>query len=609
MNTPKSIESFLIQSKNGYQNLKQKWYTLSSTKLVFYSVLIGVVGGLAAQFFSECVHLATKYLITGIAGYSPPGLPREGGNLVESFGKYGRWLIPVVTTLGGLVSGWLVYTFAPEAEGHGTDAAVKAYHQHGGRIRGRVPLVKTFASAITIGSGGAAGREGPTAQITAGVGSVVAGWLGLDDRTRRLMVLAGIAAGLSAIFRSPLGTAIFAIEILYTDMEFEARMLVYTVIAAVVAYAVNGAFMGWEPIFTLSEGTSFHDPIHLLWYSVLGIIAGVLGAVLPSVFYYTRDFFQKLTMPKKLKPALGGLLLGLMAMALPQVLGGGYGWMQMAIEGKLAIGMLAILSVAKIVALSFTISSGGSGGVFAPTLFSGTMLGAFVATAANTLFPYTHLSVAAFAVVGMAAFFAGAARVPIATLLMVSEMTGGYKLMVPTMLAVVLSYMIQSWLTRNAKYPTLYQAQVRNRSQSPVHHTEYLNTALSIVKGSKIKLSDNLTPINMKDLLRVGMPVTIDDNGRSVYLGTVRKASHLVGKSLKEIFQGKGHLLIMSILRKENFLIPDGETVLEPWDRLVVVISRSEYDTYRDLIRIPYLESMRYSDLRNGPDESKAAPG
>jgi len=199
--------------------------------------------------------------------------------------------------------------------------------------------------------------------------------------------------------------------------------------------------------------------------------------------------------------------------------------------------------------------------------------------------------------------------VPIATLLMVSEMTGGYKLMVPTMLAVVLSYMIQSWLTRNAKYPTLYQAQVRNRSQSPVHHTEYLNTALSIVKGSKIKLSDNLTPINMKDLLRVGMPVTIDDNGRSVYLGTVRKASHHVGKSLKEIFQGKGHLLIMSILRKENFLIPDGETVLEPWDRLVVVISRSEYDSYRDLIRIPYLESMRYSDLRNGPDESKAAPG
>ncbi|MCF7797455.1 MAG: chloride channel protein [Lentisphaeria bacterium] len=596
MHTPKSIESFLIQSKHGYRNLKQKIYGMSSTKLVFYSVLIGVVGGLAAQFFSECVHLANKYLLSGLAGYSAPGLPREGGVLRETFGQYGRWLIPAVTTLGGLISGWLVYTFAPEAEGHGTDGAVKAYHQNGGRIRGRVPLVKTVASAITIGSGGAAGREGPTAQITAGVGSVLAGWLGLDDRTRRLMVLAGIAAGLSAIFRSPLGAALFAIEILYSEMEFEARMLVYTVIAAVVAYAVNGAFMGWEPIFSLPESTAFHDPVHLLWYSVLGIIAGIMGAIIPTVFYRTRDFFHNLKIPVKLKPALGGLLLGLMALALPQILGGGYGWMQLAIDGKLAIGMLAILSVAKIIALSFTISSGGSGGVFAPTLFSGTMLGALVATVANTLFPNTGLSVAAFGVVGMAAFFAGAARVPIATLLMVAEMTGGYKLMVPTMLTVVLSYMIQSWLTRNAKYSTLYQAQVRNRSQSPVHHAEYLKTALKIVKGTKTKLSDDLTPINMKDLLRVGMPVTLDDNGRSVFMGVVRKASPLVGKSLKEIFQGKGHLLIMSILRAGKFLIPDGDTVLEPWDRLVVVISREEYDNYRDMIRIPYLESLHFAD-------------
>lgn len=595
----KSIEYFLIQSKQGYRNLKQKIYGMSSTKLVFYSVLIGVVGGLAAQLFSECVHLANKYLLTGLAGYSAPGLPREGGVLRETFGQYGRWLIPVVTTLGGLISGWLVYTFAPEAEGHGTDGAVKAYHQNGGRIRGRVPLVKTIASAITIGSGGAAGREGPTAQITAGVGSVLAGWLGLDDRTRRLMVLAGVAAGLSAIFRSPLGAALFAIEILYSEMEFEARMLVYTVIAAVVAYAVNGAFMGWEPIFTLPESTAFHDPLHLLWYSVLGIIAGIMGAIIPTIFYRTRDFFHKLKIPVKLKPALGGLLLGLMALALPQILGGGYGWMQLAIEGKLAIGLLATLSVAKIIALSLTISSGGSGGVFAPTLFSGTMLGALVATVANTLFPSTGLSVAAFGVVGMAAFFAGAARVPMATLLMVSEMTGGYKLMVPTMLSVVLSYMIQSWLTRTAKYPTLYQAQVKNRSQSPVHHAEYLKTALNIVKGAKTKLADDLTPINMKDLLRVGMPVTLDDHGRSVYMAVVRKTSPMVGKPISEIFQGKGHLLIMSILRNEKFLIPDGDTILEPWDRLVVVISREEYDNYRDMLRIPYLESRYFADSQH----------
>ncbi len=195
------------------------------------------------------LHWANLILLTGIAGYHPPGLPEEGGVLREQVGPYGLWLIPLATTLGGLVSGVLVYWLAPEAEGHGTDTAVKAFHFTGGRLRYRIPLLKMIASAITIGSCGAAGREGPIALISAGVGSAHADLGRRTEEERRVLVLVGMAAGLSAIFRSPLGAAVFAIEVLYRDMEFEVRALLYALLAAVAAYTVNGPFVGWEPLF------------------------------------------------------------------------------------------------------------------------------------------------------------------------------------------------------------------------------------------------------------------------------------------------------------------------------------------------------------------------
>jgi len=190
-------------------------------RLLFYSALIGIAGGLGAQLFVWILNLAERLLLFGIAGYRPP----EPGSLNPQpfFTESAYWLIPVATTLGGLLSGILVYTFAPEAEGHGTDAAVEAFHFKGGKVRPIVPLIKVFASAITIGSGGAAGREGPTAQISVGVGSMLADFLHLPDEDRRILVLAGMAAGLAAIFRSPLGMAIFSVEILYSGMAFENR--------------------------------------------------------------------------------------------------------------------------------------------------------------------------------------------------------------------------------------------------------------------------------------------------------------------------------------------------------------------------------------------------
>jgi CIC family chloride channel protein len=190
-------------------------------RLLSYSAVVGVAGGLAAQIFVWLLNLAERLFLVGLAGYKPP----EAGTLNPGpiLGSWGLWLIPVATTLGGLLSGVLVYTLAPEAEGHGTDAAVEAFHFKDGKIRPIVPLVKAVASAVTIGSGGAAGREGPTAQISVGVGSILAGLLRLSGEERRILVLAGMAAGLAAIFRSPLGMAIFAVETLYSGMAFENR--------------------------------------------------------------------------------------------------------------------------------------------------------------------------------------------------------------------------------------------------------------------------------------------------------------------------------------------------------------------------------------------------
>ena len=344
-------------------------------RLLFDSVLLGIVGGLGAQILMWMLRLSGHLFLVWFAGYRPPGLPEEGGVLREVIGPHGLWLVPIATTLGGLISGALVYGLAPETEGHGTDTVVKAVHYTGSVLRARVAPVKMLASAITIGSGGSAGREGPIALIAAGFGSVYASLLHRPEKERRLLVLMGMAAGLSAIFRSPIGTAIFAVEVLYGGMDFEADALIYCMLAAIVAYAVNGWFVGWRSLFQVPARVPATGLADYGWYVALGAASGVVATILPEVFYRMRDAFVALRVPAWIKPAVGGLGLGLLALRLPQVLGGGYGWIQEAIDGRLALHLLLVLLVAKMVAMSLTVSSGGSGGVFAPSLYVGAMLG------------------------------------------------------------------------------------------------------------------------------------------------------------------------------------------------------------------------------------------
>ncbi|HEY2848982.1 MAG TPA: chloride channel protein [Gemmatimonadaceae bacterium] len=422
-------------------------------RLLIDTIALGVVGAIGAQVFNALLGASAFVFLQKIAGYVAPGLPNEGGALHEIIGRRGFWLVPVVMTIGGLLVGILTTRFAPEAEGHGTDTVIKAFHRDDGRIRARVPFVKLVASAITIGSGGAAGREGPMALITGGLGSWYA-TITRRARDRRLLLLVGMSAGLSAIFRSPIGAALFSVEILYAGMEFEPHALLYTTIGAIVAYAVNGMFVGFQPLFRVSPFVGqLTGPLSYLWYIALGIAAGLLATALPLVFYGARDFFRSLRVPAWTRPAIGALLTGVIALVFPKVIGGGYGWMQEAIDGTLALSALAALVIAKMVAMSCTIGSGGSGGVFAPTLFVGAMLGGACAAV-------FHQPAAPFVIVGMAAVFAGAAHVPIATMMMVTEMTGGYSLLVPATLAVVISYLVQVRLSARLSYKSVYEAQV-----------------------------------------------------------------------------------------------------------------------------------------------------
>jgi len=548
-------------------------------RLLLDALVMGIVGGLSAQVFMWMLRASQKIFLGWMAGYTPPGVPADGGVLHQVAGPHGLWLIPLVTTLGGLISGALVYGLAPETEGHGTDTVVKALHFTGGRLRARVAPIKMLASAITIGSGGSAGREGPTALIAAGCGSVYATWLKRSERERRLIVMMGMAAGLSAIFRSPIGTAIFAVEVLYSSIEFEAEGMLYCMLAAIIAYAVNGAFVGWQLLFAVPILTAPTRVESYGWYILLGAASGIVGTILPELFYRMRDGFHALPIPAWLKPAVGGLIVGLIALRLPQVLGGGYGWIQQAIDGQLALRLLLILLVAKMLALSLTVSSGGSGGVFAPSLFVGAMLGGSFAM-------LSHHPPAGMVIVGMAAVFGGAARVPLATLLMVVEMTGGYQLLVPAGLAVMLSYVLQVNLSRFFKYQSLYEAQVAGRSDSPSHRAEQVQTALRLLDSGDLPLPADSTHLHLATLLQAGLGLDLPD-GSQLTVGVLFPESPWVGKEIQSRPPSDvlSHTRIASILRGTTVVLARPNTILQPGDRLLIVVELEVLDQLTEYLR------------------------
>ncbi len=449
----------------------QRWLVIGA--------LIGIVAGVGSITFYAAIAFCTHLFLGLGAGFVPPSPAGEGATVVHPIAR--PWLIPVITTLGGLLCGLIVYTFAPEAEGHGTDAAIAAFHHNGGKIRTRIPPIKLLASAITIGSGGSAGREGPTAQIAAGFGSWLGDVLHLNEHDRRIAMATGVGAGIGSIFKAPFGGALLSGEILY-KRDFETEALFPAFIASVVGFSIYCLWAGWTPVFGHGGQFSFTDPQSLLGFLFLGIMCGLVGLLYPRALYGLRDLFHKIQIPNQLKPAIGGLLVGLIGLAFPQALGMGYGYAQFAIDGNflvLSAWLMLALVFVKIVTTALTIGSGGSGGVFGPGMVIGGFLGAAIWSALHTFAPWMLGSTppGAFAVVGMGAFFGGVGKAPLAVILMVAEMTGEFSLIVPAMLATMVAYLITG-------ETSIYESQLDTRLDSPAHKDDY---ALPLLQSMMVR--------------------------------------------------------------------------------------------------------------------------
>src|SRR6266498_3306787 len=477
---------------------KNKWNYLDFTyfrKWILVGFVLGIVAGLGAIALYLGVAFFTGLFLESGTGYIPP-LP--GGFHAESnyslvIGK--TWMIPIITGLGGLLVGIITTKFSPESEGHGTDAVIDAYHHRGGNIRSRVPLVKGLASAITLGSGGSGGTEGPAGQIAAGFGSLIGKLFKLDEDEKRIAVAAGLGAGIGSIFKIPLGGAVFSAEVFYRR-DFEVRALIPGLVASVTGYTVFGFVFGWHPLFTIPlDLVKYTNPISLLLYALVGLISAGVSIGYVKTFYTISDYFSKIRIPKYLKPAIGGVLVGMIGIVFPQILGTSYGWLQIAINKDtiLPLGIIGAIVIFKILATSLTLGSGGSAGVFGPSMVIGGFLGAFIGTAFHLLGLFTWVDVSSVIIVSMVSFFGATAKTPISSIIMGSELTGGYALLAPMMLATFIAYIM------SGRHNSIFRNQVLNRSDSPAHRMEYQRVILSdlyvkdVMKNPINNLSKNLS--------------------------------------------------------------------------------------------------------------------
>ncbi|MFE2374519.1 chloride channel protein [Streptomyces sp. NPDC059398] len=415
------------------------------------AVVVGAGAGLGSIAFRWLIQTFTR-LFSGHADYAGAG--HAANPHLPWFGIYFVVLAPAV---GGLLYGPLVDRFAKEARGHGVPEVMLAVAQRGGRINPQVAVVKAVASALCIGSGGSVGREGPIVQIGSALGSTLGRVIKVAEGRMRLLVACGAAGGIAATFNAPLAGVFFAMELILGAFTAEAFGAV--VISSVVACAIGRAAFGDVAFLTLPAFHVDHVAQFGL-FAVLGVAAGAVGVGFTRVLYWIEDACDWLWRgPEWLRPAVGGLLLGILLLALPQMYGVGYPVLESAVKGGYVVGFLLLLLVGKILATSLTIGIGGSGGVFAPSLFIGAMLGAAYGSAAHGVLPGTAGSAGAYALVGMGAVFAGSSRAPITAVVILFELTGQYTIILPLMLAVVLA----TATSRLLSHDTVYTLKLRRR--------------------------------------------------------------------------------------------------------------------------------------------------
>jgi chloride channel protein, CIC family len=412
-----------------------------SVLIILTALLVGIGAGLGAVAFRWLIGIVQNL------AYS------DTHTFLNAIAPYHLLIIPA---LGGIIVGPIIYRFAREAKGHGVPEVMEAVALRGGKIRPRVALVKSITSAICIGTGGSAGSEGPIAQIGSAIGSTIGQWLHLSDEQVKNLVACGAGGGIAAIFNAPIAGALFAIEVVLgrlNTVNFGA-----VVISAVTADVIANIFEGNSAAFIVPQ-YSLASPSELGLYALMGILLAVVSVGYNRLLYFVEDLFDDIKfLPEYVKPAIGGILLGVLGIlslkvdGFPRVFGVGYDTITDVLFGKIALHFLLLLFVLKLLATVLTLGSGNSGGVFAPSLFMGAMLGGAFGIVANHFFPNITAPSGAYALVGMAAFFGGSARAPMTAILILFEMTGDYHIILPLMLTTVISTIVSRIIDKESIY-------------------------------------------------------------------------------------------------------------------------------------------------------------
>lgn len=517
----------------------------ASGRLLFLSALVGV----AAALLAVTLYAAVTSVVLGITALDHSlgvVVPRAGHE--ESFAEvpnlvsntiFDSLLVPkywpvliLIPTLGGLACGLLVSSFSSEAVGEGCDTFIKAFHRRGALVRLRILVTKWITSIVTLGTGGSGGWEGAVVLVGGGVGARVARWCGATVHERRLLFLAGAAGGLGAILQAPLGGALFAVEVLYCSTALEFRALLPCLVASTTGFAVSRSLLGTHlPLaaMTLPDSSSLGFA-SLPALAVCGVVCALVGVVYVTLLHTVRNrFFRCIPLPDFLKPALGGLATGCIAVAFPQVLGVGDDWVFAAATGKLSMALMLVLILPKMVATVATVASGGSGGLLMPSLFLGAMLGG----ACGGLWREACLAIQApawappisvLALVGMGAFYAGVGKVPLTAAVIVCEMSGCWWLLPPILGVALIHLAIQS------PRVSLYENQVLSRLDSPAHLGAYVTDILEATTvGDVLRQRGDTAP-----------PVTISEHDS---IPTAMRRSLGCGDALLPVIDSRGDLL------------------------------------------------------------------
>jgi len=521
-------------------------------KLYILAGIVGVISGITAVLF--------RFLILGISTIFAA--------IAQLFGIWGWIIIPMI---GGLLVAVIVERYAPEAKGHGVPEVIAAYSLEGGKMRVRTPLLKSLASAICIGSGGSCGREGPIAQIGAGAGSALASFMKLGKKERKTLLVCGLSSGIAATFNAPLGGTLFGIEVIAGGIV--GFSIIPVILSSVVATAVADAILGTQ--------ISFQAPTFIMnglpelgLYLLMGILFGLISVVWVRGFYGIENLFERIRVSKYILPAIGGLITGLIAVLaifleaqfgyfgifgpnqpyFPAVMGVGYSFIDATLLTAVAVPALLSFGILKMITTSSTLGSGGSGGVFAPSLFIGTAFGAVFGLVCTFLFPEIVLQPMSFALVGMAALFAGSGRAPITCIVIVMEMTHDYSMILPLMMAVSASFLVASILDEDSIY-TMKLSRRGIHIKQGIHISALKVTDLSEVMTEKpTTLSPTMTKEEVLEIIdsthHTKYPV-VDEEGYVV--GT------LIAENLFKIRKSEAaHLFVKDLMDREFLHLSPG---------------------------------------------------